>query len=214
MYTIDLLKSSGLPAKSSINNAIAVGLLFSIPVIIFIMMTGAYAQSKILITSHTQTLDNYQNRFAGLKYYLAQEELVQERYQAINSCLDEVDDLLDQNMQWSGILSLIERSLPQSLIIDRMEVKIKNSKKSVPQRSDREKTINIPVYDRSLSIQLHCGSRTNSDSAVKKFQNDLVQAALAKTLIGDVAISSRKPSMINGINVTSYELNCTFRNDR
>jgi hypothetical protein len=213
MYTIDLLKGSGLPAKSSINNAIAAGLMFSIPVIIFIMMTGAYAQSKIIINSHTQTLDNYQHRFAGLKYYLAQEELIQERYRSINSCLDEVNDLLDQNMQWSGILAMVEQSLPQSLIIDRMEVKIKNSKKSVPQRSDSEKTIKIPVYDRSLNLKLHCGSQINSDSAVRKFQTDLVQAALAKTLIGDVAISSRKPSKINGINVTSYEMNCTFRND-
>ena len=210
MYTIDLLKGGGLPAKSSISNAIAIGLLFSVPVIIFIMMTSTYAQSKILISSHTQTLDNYQNRFAGLKYYLAQEKLIQERYRTINSCMDEVNDLLEQNMQWSNILTLIEQTLPQSLIIDRLEVKIKNSKKTVPQRLDSKKMISIPVYDRSLTIQLHAASHTNSDAIVKKFQNDLTKAALTKALVGDLAISSRKPSRINEIDVTCYEMNYTF----
>jgi hypothetical protein len=114
-------------------------------------------------------------------------------------------------MQWSDILTLIEDLLPESLAIDHMEVKIQNSKKTVPQRSDPEKMIIVPVYNRTLSIELHTQSQDDSDDIVKKFQEDLANESVTKTLIDKVIIFSHQPVVIDGKEVVSYIMNCTFK---
>lgn len=213
MYTIDLLKSNGLPARSNIKNAVAVGFLFSIPMVMFVMMTGSYAQSKMLLNSHGQTLGQYENRFGNLKSYMVTEELIWQRYNILNESLHEVKDILNNNVQWTPSLVTIERLLPPALAIGRMEIKIKTFQKTVPQKKDPDVAINVTRYKRILTIYLHSSSKINSDDLVTKFKNDLTNTPLLKSRVRDITISSRKPEKINGIDMMSYEMNCTFGDD-
>ena len=213
MYTIDLLKSNGLPAKSNTKNAATVGFLFSVPIVIFIMMVGSYAQSKMSIEGDRQTLNHYQNRFGNLKSYIAAEELIIERRNVLNESLRDVKDVLDNNIQWTSSLSTIESLLPQTLAMGRMEIKVKAIQTPVPQKKNPKTKINITKYKRILTLYLHSASKIDPDSSVTKFKNNLANSPLLKTQIGDITISSRKPENIDGIDVMSYEMNCTFGGD-
>jgi hypothetical protein len=210
MYTIDLLKSNGLPLRSNMKNAVNVGLLFSIPILIFVMMTSSYAQSRILIDNHRKTLGHYENRFANLKKHMMKEELISQRYKALNDSLHEVKDTLNNNIQWTPSLAMIERLLPSTLSIERMEVKIKTFQKAVAQREKPEVKINITIYKRILTIYLQSSSKINSDETVTRFKNNLASSPLLQKQIRDITISSRKPERIDGIDVMSYEMNCTL----
>jgi hypothetical protein len=210
MYTIDLLKSSGLPRRSNMKNAVNVGILFSIPILIFIIMTSSYAQSRIVIDNHRKTLGHYENRFTNLKKHMMKEQLISQRYKALNSSLHEVKDTLNNNIQWTPSLAMIERLLPSTLSIERMEVKIKTFQKAVPQREKPEVKINIAIYKRILTIYLQSSSKINSDETVTRFKNNLASSPLLQKQIRDITISSRKPERIDGIDVMSYEMNCTL----
>ena len=210
MYKIDLLKSNGLPARSNIKSATAIGFLFSVPIVIFVMMTGSYAQSRMLINSDGQTLGHYENKFSNLKSRLMKEDLIVQRYNALNESLHEVRDMLDNNIQWTPSLATIEGLLPPALTIGRMEVKIKTFQKAVPQRGNSDVEINVPIYKRILTMYLHSSSKIDPDAIVTKFKNDLTNSPLLKSQIRDITISSRKPEKIKGLDVMSYEMNCTF----
>jgi hypothetical protein len=191
-------------------NAVNVGILFSIPILIFVMMTSSYAQSRIVIDNHRKTLSHYEKRFGNLKNHMVKEELISQRYQALNDSLHEVKDMLDNNTQWVPILATIEKLLPPTLSIERMEVKIKTFQKPVAQRENPEVEINITIYKRILTIYLQSTSKINSDETVTRFKNNLASSPLLQKQIRDITISSRKPERIDGIDVMSYEMNCTL----
>lgn len=163
-----------------------------------------------MIDNHRQTLGHYEKRFGNLKSHMAKEELIGQRYKALNDSLHEVKDLLDNNTQWTPCLATIERLLPPTLSIRRMEVKIKTFQKPVPQREKPEVKINITIYKRILTIHLQSSSKIDSDDVVTGFKNNLTSSPLLQKRIRDITISSRKPERIDGIDVMSYEMNCTL----
>ena len=123
---------------------------------------------------------------------------------------NEVKDTLNNNIQWTPSLAMIERLLPSTLSIERMEVKTKTFQKAVAQREKPEVKINITIYKRILTIYLQSSSKINSDETVTRFKNNLVSSPLLQKQIRDTTISSRKPERIDGIEVMSYEMNCTL----
>lgn len=210
MYKIDLLKGHGLPVRSNFILAATAGFLFCVPALMLILMATTFAQSKIEIQINNRVLSIYENGFEKLKKRITQEEVLLERQKNLNDSLIEVKDVLERNLQWSNILKLVEQKLPPLLIVEKMEIKVRTKQKTVPQREDPEKKIKISVPVRTLTISLQGPTTSNTDKAVKQFQQALSSPSETTKGFRDVLIASRKPSKKGNAVSTCYEMNCSF----
>ncbi len=211
MFTIDLLKGQGLPIKRDVTTVTIIGVGFGIPAVLLMLMIGSYFHSKVIIKTQSRVLRNYETGFANLKADLERQRVQEVQCLKFASCLEEAAEVLSKHVQWSQVLMLLSEHLPESLVVDRLEVKVKMIPKIVCKKSDSTRKVSVFSPARTLSITMRSASGYSSDQSVKQFQKRLANSDLFKAIVKDVVISSRQPSHTEGKDVVCYELNCAFK---
>ena len=124
---------------------------------------------------------------------------------------DDVGSALRCQVQWSNMLLAINDSLVDSLNINKLDVTIRKVQRTVSQKGNTDKKINISVPARTLVVSLFSHSGGNGDVEIRKFQNNLLKTESFKKYVSEIVIALREPDTINGVDVIRYELNCIFK---
>jgi Tfp pilus assembly protein PilN len=210
MFTIDLLKGQGIPAKSRPEGIAIAAATLAVPVIIAIVMFGLYLRNKIIISVQKQAIANYETKIGGLSDAVELQKSFENEKNAISGCLSEASASLGRHTQWSPVLATLVKNMPDSVVMTDLEVKQSSVKRKVPKKDDPEKMIDISVPVRTLRIKV-CGSpQSDCDKAVRDFRERLRSSTLLGPKLENIRVSQRLGTL-ESREVVSYQIECIFK---
>ncbi|MHC4461123.1 MAG: hypothetical protein ACYS6W_00580 [Planctomycetota bacterium] len=210
MFTIDLLKGQGVPAKSRPEGIAIAAATLVVPIIIAIVMLGLYLRNRIIISIKKQAIVNYETRIGGLSDAVELQKSFENEKNAISNCLSEVATSIGRHTQWSPVLKTLVKNMPDSVVLTDLEVKQGSVKRKVPKKDDPTKMIDISVPVRTLQLNV-CGSpQSNCDKAVRGFRERLRSSTLLGPKLENIRVSQRFSTLQNQ-EVVSYQIECVFK---
>jgi hypothetical protein len=210
MFTIDLLKGQGVPIRSGPWGLVITAMAFAVPTFVAIIMLGFYLGDRIVISEKRQAIVNYEGYIDKLSDAVRLQESFEKEKNNINNCLSEALSSAGKHTQWSPILAIVVESMPDSMVLTRLEVKQRSATKKVPQQDDPNKTIDVSVPASTLQMTVSGRAQANNDKAVKDFKDRLRLSALLAPKLEDIVIS-QKSDTFEGQDVVSYEIDCVFK---
>jgi Tfp pilus assembly protein PilN len=210
MFTIDLLKGQGIPVKSGPGGVTIAVVALVVPIVTAIVMFGFYLSNIVNISVQKQEVVRYEKQIDELSDALEMQKSFEEKKTIYSNNLSEVSSSIGRHTQWSPVLEVLLKSMPDSMILTRLEVKQDFVKKKVPQKEDPKKMTDISIPVRTLRIDV-CGSpQSNCDSAIRNFGDRLRSSALLGPKLKDIKVSQGFDRLDNQ-DVVSYEIDCVFK---
>lgn len=210
LYTIDLLKGRGIPAKSKPEGIIATAITVLVPLIIALSMAGLYLSTKILNDLQRSEIARYNRKIEENAANITEYENRCNLKKNFEGCLSETATALGEHEQWSDILVAIVENMPESLVLNKLMVQENRIRVKVPDRNNQGQTIDKMVPSRALSMELEGSSFSQTDEAVKEFRKRLQHSSVLGPNLEDIPVSQEVDE--NGdSNVVKYELKCIFK---
>ena len=210
MFTIDLLKGQGVPAKSRPEGIAIAATALAVPIIIAIVMFGLYLRNKIIISIQKQTIVNYETKIDELSDAVELQKSFESEKNAVSSCLSEISTSIGRHTQWSPVLTALVKNMPDSVVLTDLEVKQSSVKRKVPKKDDPKKMIDISVPVRTLRINVCGNPQSDCDKAVRDFRDRLRSSALLGPKLENIRVSQRSGTL-ESRDVVSYQIECIFK---
>lgn len=210
MFTIDLLKGRGIPAKSRPRNIAVVAVAVVVPVIIAIAMFGFFLHNRIIISIKKNTIGNYETRISGLSDAIEMQKSFEEEKSIYCNCLSEVSSSLARHTQWSPVLVTLVENMPDSVMLTALDVKQRLTRMKVRQKDDPAKMIDVFVPVRTLQMTVAGRPQCNCDEAIRDFSELLRSSSLLGPKLENIRISQGL-SKIKDQEVVSYQIDCIFK---
>ena len=209
MFSIDLLKGQGIPIKSRPGGTAIMTVSIIVPFIIAILMFGNYIRGRIILTTQKRLWTNVEERITSLSSRTTFQETTQSGTDSINESLVEISDIAEQYMQWSPFLQILAQNMPQSLVLEELDVDSRSMLKEVPYKNDPLKKINIFVPERILHIALCSRITDNSDKDVLDFLQQLRASTVLSGQIDNIRLVSH--TIEEKKNLKHYTIECLFK---
>ncbi len=210
MFTIDLLKGRGIPAKSRPRNIAVAAIAVVVPAIIAIAMFGFFLHNRIIISIKKNTIGNYETRISGLSDAIEMQKSFEEEKSIYCNCLSEVSSSLDRHTQWSPVLVTLVENMPDSVMLTALDVKQRSTRMKVRQKDDPTKMIDAFVPVRTLQMKVVGRPKTNCDEAIRDFSELLRSSSLLGPKLENIRISQGL-GKIKDQEVVSYQIDCIFK---
>ena len=209
MLTIDLLKGQGIPLKSRPGGATLLAISIAMPIIVTIFGFGDYMRSNIVLSTRWRDVARLEGEIFELAEAMRMHEESEREAMQINSCLGELDNIMDQQLQWSPVLEVVARNIPDAIVLEELVVQSENVFRTVPLRRDTTKNITVPVPRRQLILNVYGKLGIVSDEAVLLFLRKLATSEVLKERMANVRKLSQKADERNEI--MHYTIECTFK---
>ena len=210
MFTIDLLKGQGIPIRSRPEGIAVAVVTFAVPLIVAIVMLGYYLHTTITISIQKQRIINYETKIAELSDAVKLQKSFEREKYIINNCLSEVSYSIDRHIQWSPILATLAENMPNSVVLTKLEVKQRFTKRKVPKKDEPKKMIDISVPVRTLQMSVSGSPHSACDEAIRDFRDRLRSSALLGPKLEDIRVSQGFGTL-EGKDVVSYDIDCIFK---
>ena len=209
MLTIDLLKGQGIPIKSRPGGATLLAISIAMPVIVTIFGLGDYMRSNIELSTKWQDVARKESEISALTESMRAHEDSKREAMQINSCLGELGEIMDQQLQWSPVMEVVARNVPDTIVLEELVVQSENVFKTVPLRRDTTKNIAISVPRRRLILNIYGKLGVASDEAVLTFLHKLAASEVLKQRVANIRKLSQKADEKNEI--MHYTIECVFK---
>ena len=210
MYTIDLLKGTGTPIRSSGDTMVTAAVGFSVPFVIAMVLVCIYLTNQVNIAVAKSELKSKELEYKKVSSSLSEKENFEKRNSQIKLNIQEVTSVLGRYTQWTPILVDVVKNIPANMILDRMEVKQHLIRKKVPKKNNPEKTEEISVPVRRLLVTVKGVSNQNCDADVRDYRERLWSSDRTKKLLEDIRVSHQSDSGDEQGN-SLYILECIFK---
>jgi len=209
MFTIDLLKGQGIPMRVTLQAVLVVAVAALLPVIVGIATFMYYTGSTIKLSVQQQQLAAYRAKISKLSDDVAHKEAVESRISDNRGCLDEVGSLVAGHYQWSPILAMLAKHMPESLVLTTLEVKDRSVKKEIqdPKNPNMTKEILVPAKTLVLVVQ---GTAGADNDAVRELREELYNSDVLGPMVENITVS-QKTETLGGQSVISYQIDCMLR---
>ena len=210
MFTIDLLNGYAIPPKSRPGGIAIVGVTAAIPVIVAISMVSLYLQNKAVLSIKEYQINRWEDKVDTLSDVLEWQKSLQKQKTVYNKCLSEIKSSLTRHTQWSQALSTIINCLPESVILNGLEIKKHFIKKKVPKKGDPDEMVDIDIPVRTLQINVTGNANLDCVQAIKNFGNQLRSSASMGPRLDNITYSQESDTL-DGQEVVHYEIICVFK---
>jgi len=207
MFTIDLLKGQGIPARSRPEGIIATAVTVVFPVVIAITMLGIYLSNRVVINIQERELAGYEKKIAGLSEAMRAHKSYEQQKGTIRQRISEA---IETHEQWSDILVTVVENMPDSLVLERMAVESRTTKVKVQDKKNPKKKSDKSVSIRTLYMTLGGAAGEASDREVQAFRDKLRVSSVLGPKLEDVPVS-QQVGMVDDREVITYEMKCIFR---
>jgi hypothetical protein len=218
MFTIDLLKGQGRPVRTRPKGIAIFVTTFVVPILAAILMASYYYSNKVVISIHKQNISNFNAQIERLADALKIKESWQRDKINLNSCLSDVASSIKTHTQWSPILVSLVQNLPDSAVLNGLEVKqtsiIKKptvSVSAIAGKDNKDQTADTSVTVRTLRMRLCGNPNSDFDREIKAFRDRLLASDSIGTKLEDVVIASQTNDTMDGRNIVSYDIDCIFK---
>lgn len=210
MFEVDLLKGEGLPIRSRPGGVAFACLVIAVPMIVGSAVVSIYLEHRVAVSVQQQQLTQLRRMTTALAPVLQERRTLQEHRALSIDLLGQVKTALSRRMQWSPILTTVVESLPETLILTKVQTHQNLVQRRVPSQGDPGATVAVSVPVRSLEIAV-CGEDGYAAShAVRNFQDRLRSSPVLEPWLDAVTVS-QEAQTLDGQAVVSYELNCVFK---
>ena len=212
MFTIDLLKGSGVPVKSGpVGLAVAIG-SFALPVFIAIALVGSFITNKVKISVAENELRALESKISSreVEQAVRGQQMLRIEKENLQSSLKEVSFAIRTHVQWSPILETIIRNIPETMILKAIEVKEESRKIKRPKEDDPEKTVDVTIPIRTLHLSMAGIVNVNYDNEVRTFRNSLMDDEHLGSRLEDITVA-QELDRVNEKDIISYEIYLIFK---
>jgi len=210
MFTIDLLKGQGIPARSRPEGIIATAVTIVVPLAIAITMTGVYVTNRIVLNIQEQEISGYQKKVVELSDAMQAHKLYEQHKGTIKQRIAETAQAIVAHDQWSDVLITVVENMPESLVLERMAVELRTTRVRVTDSKDPGKKVDKSVPARTLHLTLGGAAGEVSDREVQAFRDRLRVSSILGSRLEDIPVS-QKVEMVGEREVITYEMKCIFR---
>ncbi len=215
MFTIDLLKGQGLPVRTRPKGIAIFVATCVVPVLVAILMASYYYKNKVVISISKQNIANYTTQIERLAETFKLKESWEKDKSNLSNCLSDVASSIGTHTQWSPIIVSLVQNLPNSVVLNGLEVKQALIKKkaaaggsAIAEKDNKDDT---SVIVRTLRMRL-CGTpNSDSDREIKAFRDRLLASNVIGTKLEDVIIASQTNDTLDGREVIAYDIDCIFK---
>ncbi|MBN1360402.1 MAG: hypothetical protein JW993_07415 [Sedimentisphaerales bacterium] len=212
MYTIDLLGGEGIPIRSRPGCIAFACLLIVVPLIVAFVLVGIYLDRQVTVSIQSQQLARLEGVLGTLSSAMEMKRSLEEQKTTATAVLGEIKTALKRHTQWTPALTVVTESLPEVLILTKLEARQEFMPRKVLSKTNPQTTVTISVPVRSLGIGV-CGYDGEvSYCAVRQLQERLRSSDVLGPCLEAVTVS-QESGTLDGENVVRYELNCTFKPD-
>ena len=214
MFTIDLLKGQGRPVRTRPKGIAIFVATFVVPVLVAILMASYYYNNRVVISINNQNVANYTTQIERLADTLKLKESWERDKINLSNCLSDVASSIGTHTQWSPILVSLVQNLPNSAVLNSLEVKqtlINKKVSAIAEKDKKDKTADTSVIVRTLRMRLCGNPNSDFDREIKAFRDRLLASDVIGTKLEDVVIASQTNDTMNGRNVISYDIDCIFK---
>jgi hypothetical protein len=220
MFAIDLLKGQGRPARTRPQGVAIFVATFAVPMMVAILMSGYYYRNKVTISICKQNAASYATQTERLADALKLKEAWEKEKSAINGCLTDVAGSIGRHTQWSPVLVAIVQNLPESVVLNNLEVKQSSIKRKavVKTGTDKDKKdtkdskkADTSVAVRTLKLRVSGSASNDCDREVKAFRERLRASNVLGPKLEDVIIASQGRDTLDGREVVAYDIDCIFK---
>ncbi|MGD0572142.1 MAG: hypothetical protein ABSB11_03890 [Sedimentisphaerales bacterium] len=217
MFTIDLLKGQGRPIRTRPKGIAIFVATFVVPVLVAILMASYYYNNKVVISINKQNIANYTTQIGRLADTLKLKESWDRDKTNLSNCLSDVANSVKTHTQWSPILVSLVQNLPDSAILNSLEVRQTSIKKAaaggsaIAEKDNKDKTGDVSITVRTLKMRLCGNPNSDFDREIKAFRDRLLASNVIGTKLEDVVIASQTNGNMDGRDVVSYDIDCIFK---
>lgn len=210
MFTIDLLKGEGIPARSRPEGIITIAITIIVPVAIAIAMLGIYLSNRVVINVQKREISNYDQKMAGLSDAMVMHRSYEQQKSTIKQRISETAGAINAHEQWSDILATVAHNVPESLILKRMAVEQRTAKVKIPDSQNPQNKVEKMVPARTLNLTLGGMAGEVSDQAVRNFRDRLRFSSVLGPKLEDIPVS-QEVDVVDGKEVITYEIKCILK---
>jgi Tfp pilus assembly protein PilN len=212
MFTIDLLRGKGVPAKIGPEGVALAAVALAVPLIIALVMLGGFLRNRIVISIQMGAIANYDAKINELADAVQLQKSFENEKNAVNSSLAEVASNLGGHIQWSPVLVTLVENMPGPVFLTKLDVKQNSVKVKMPQKDDPKKIIETQVPAQTLQMNLLGSSSSGCDKEVRDFR-DRLRAAIpiaSRQQLEDIKVA-QQVGKFEEKDVASYEINFIFK---
>lgn len=210
MFTIDLLNGQAIPLKSRPGSLIIIVVSAAIPVIIGLGMLSFYHRNSITASVKEKEIVKFEAGIEKLSGAVELQKALEKKKIAYGSCLSEVKTSIKRHTQWSPVLTTLMDNMPDTVVLNSLEVEHDTVKKKVPKEDNPKKMVEIDVLVRVLRLTVTGGQQGDNDEAVRQFRDRIMASAFLGPRIEKIGVS-QKSETIEGRDMVSYEINCVLK---
>lgn len=211
MFTLDLLKGEGIPAKTRPEGILIMTVGVAVPVFAALLMMGNYMRTDVAVAVCRQDIADCDRKIGNIADAVKAQKAVMDEKDLLNKIVKEGVVASKRHTPWSPVIKLLVDKLPDSLILSKLEAK--QGFVEVKQGGSDKKAVVVPL--RSLSISAFSNPRSSlgisaSDEVVRQFRNSLLISGPLSARLEDVKISQRVGSA-ESKEVVFYDIDCLFK---
>ncbi len=210
MFTIDLLKGQGIPARSTPEGIIATAVTVFLPVAVALTMLAIFLSNRVVINVQKREIAGYEKKIAGLSDEMKAHKKYEKQKGAVQQRILETADAINDHQQWSDILVTIVENMPDSLVLERMSVESRATKVKVIDAENPKKKKDKTVMRRTLLLTLGGSVGDVSNREVQQFRDNLRISKVLGPQVEDIPVSQRV-EMVDDREVITYEMKCVLK---
>ncbi len=210
MYTIDLLKGQGVPARSKPEGILIMAITTIVPVVIAIVMLYVYMNTKVTISLWENEIAGFGKKTEALSNYLETHENYQREKIRAQQCIAETAEVIDRYPQWTDVLVTLVKDMPQPLKLEQLTVDSQNVRIKIRDKENPKKKKDITVPSRVLNLTLTGTAGSETDKLVREYRDKLRISPLLASKLEDVPVS-QQVDLVDGREIIQYEMKCIFK---
>ncbi len=211
MFTIDLLKGSGTPEKLSTKTLALRGISIVLPVLLVIAMFAMHTKNSVVLAADKRKLADIEQGIAQMREDVSFYRKTDAAIKEVKQYDKEVELAMQQVVQWSPITKTIAACLPDTLVLNELEVSRTSINEKIPDPADSNKKIDIEYAKRILNITIVSFSSLGNDPAVRKYIDKLEQSDAFSQYLEDIRLVSRTEEKVDDKLAVSYVIQCSFK---
>ncbi|MHC4573770.1 MAG: hypothetical protein ACYS76_06515 [Planctomycetota bacterium] len=210
MFTIDLLKGRGIPARSGPQRIVFAAAAFAVPVLVAISMSGLYLCDGIAISVQRREMLNYEKKTSRLSEAVELRKSLEAEKNTVTAGLSEVSASLSRHSQWSPVLAAVVENMPDSMVLTNLELEQRFVRMKTRKRDDPRTEVDVSVPVRILRIAVGGNRQSDYERAVRDFRDRLRLSSILRPRLDDIRVA-RGVGRLEGQEAVSYEIECVFK---
>ncbi len=211
MFTIDLLKGTGIPIKNSPGTVALKVLPFVLPLVAAVYLFGSYEFNRTVLATEISSIDKMRDKLAEYSADIQQARQWTAAAEQTRKNLAEVTRGLGRHLQWSPILQTIAEELPDAIALKELKLIRNTTRKKVSESKESNKQVNKVMIHRILSIRVFGESSWKTDEAVQQYLDRLGKAPAIERWMKDIRIVSQQTEETSGKSFTTHTIECELK---